>query len=55
MQRRFEELEDVVGAMRIARPQPVVATLRAFGDKGQQRVMAAPAPAVGVVAARGAF
>jgi hypothetical protein len=44
VQGRFEKLQDVVGAMRIARPQSVVATMRAFRDKGQQRVMAFRAP-----------
>jgi hypothetical protein len=53
MQGRFEKLQDVVGAPRMARPQPEVGHHARFGDKGQERMMARPALPAGVIAARG--
>lgn len=47
---RFEKLQDVVGAVRVARPQPEIGHHVRFGDQGQQWMVAdAPVP-LGVIA-----
>lgn len=55
VQGRFEELKDIVGAVRMAWPQPEIGHHPGFGNKSQQRVVANASMTVGVVAARSAL
>ena len=54
MQGGLEELQDVVGAVGIARAQPEIGHQTLLGYEGQQRMVAGPARLARIVAAVGA-